>query len=225
LVAALYFLEMADVPVPSLARAREQKINELSVHFANDDLSLDDLERRIEQVYKAGSVVELESITADLRAAPAPAPAELPPQSRRGRVTGALTTTQQASGARLLSLMSSTRRVGRWVVPAKLDIVAIMSDTKLDLTHAAMPSGMMDFEVRAVMASLKLIVPPGVRVVVDTHSVMSNVRSRADEFDGDVPPSSSAPVIRLTGYALMADVQVVVRRKEEPILDDDDEDD
>ena len=217
---------MADVPVPSLARAREQKINELSVHFANDDLSLEDLELRIEQVYKARSVAELESITADLRraAAPAPAPAELP-QSRRGRVTGALTTTYQASGARLLSLMSSTRRVGRWVVPAKLDIVAIMSDTKLDLTHAAMPSGMMDFEVRAVMASLKLVVPPGVRVVVDTHSVMSNVRSRADEFDGDVPPSAVAPVIRLTGFALMADVQVVVRRREEPILDDDDDED
>jgi len=217
---------MPDAPVPSLARAREQKIDELSVHFANDDLSLEDLERRIEQVYKAGSVAELETITADLRraAAPPPVPAELP-QSRRGPVTGALAATYQATGARLLSLMSSTRRVGRWVVPAKLDIVAIMSDTKLDLTHAVMPSGMMDFEVRAVMASLKLVVPPGVRVIVDTHSLMSNVRSRADEFDGDVPPSSTAPVIRLTGFALMSDVQVVVRRREEPILDDDDEDD
>jgi hypothetical protein len=217
---------MADVPVPSLARAREQKINELSVHFANDDLSLEDLERRIEQVYKAGSVAELETITADLRraAAPVPVPAELP-QSRRGRVTGGLQATYPATGVRLLSLMSSTRRVGRWVVPPRLDIVAIMSDTKLDLTHAVMPSGMMDFEVRAVMASLKLIVPPGVRVVVDTHSVMSNVRSRADEYDGDLPPSAVAPVIRLAGYALMADVQVVVRRREDPIPDEDDEDD
>ena len=32
--------------VPNFARAREQKIEELSSHFANDDLSLDDLERR-----------------------------------------------------------------------------------------------------------------------------------------------------------------------------------
>src|SRR5262249_23973863 len=102
--------------------------------------------------------------------------------------------------------------------------VAIMSDTKLDLTHAVLPSGIMDFEVRAVMASLKLIVPPGVRVMVDTHSVMSNVRSRADEFDPGVPPSATAPVIRLTGFALMADVNVVVRRREEPIIDDDDDD-
>ena len=58
---------MADVPVPSLARARELKIEELSAHFANDDLSLEDLERRIEQVYRASNVAELETITADLR--------------------------------------------------------------------------------------------------------------------------------------------------------------
>ena len=218
---------MADVPVPSLARAREQKINELSVHFANDDLSLEDLERRIEQVYKAGSVAELESITADLTraaAAPAPGPTQLP----RLRGSGAKATTPavyQGTSTRLLSLMSTTRRVGRWLVPPKLDVVAVMSDTKLDLTHAVLPAGVMDFEVRAVMASLKMIVPPGVRVMVDMHSVMSSVRSRADEFDADVPPSPSAPVVRLTGYAVMADVQVVVRRREEPILDDDDDDD
>jgi len=214
---------MADVPVPSLARAREQKINELSVHFANDDLSLEDLERRIEQVYKAGSVADLEKITADLKVATA-APAEPALQLSKPRDSRSKSnlTSYQAS-ARLLSLMSSTRRVGRWVVPQKLDVVAIMSDTKLDLTHAVMPSGVMDFEIRAVMASLKMIVPPGVRVMVDTHSVMSNVRSRADEFDADVPPSANAPVIRLTGFALMADVNVVVRRREEPVYDDDED--
>jgi hypothetical protein len=214
---------MADVPVPSLARAREQKINELSVHFANDDLSLDDLERRIEQVYKAGSVADLEKITADLKQAVA-APSEPALQlSKSGRAStkSNLSAPYQAS-TRLLSLMSSTRRVGRWVVPQKLDVVAIMSDTKIDLTHAVMPSGVMDFEIRVVMASLKMIVPPGVRVLVDTHSVMSNVRSRADEFDADVGPSATAPVIRITGFALMADVNVVVRRREDPVYDDDD---
>jgi hypothetical protein len=215
---------MADVPVPSLARAREQKINELSVHFANDDLSLEDLERRIEQVYKAGSVAELESITSDLtRATAAPvAPATQLPRLRGADARANVPVAHQ--GTRLLAFMSTTRRVGRWVVPPKLDVLAVMSDTKLDLTHAVLPAGMMDFEIRAVMASLKMIVPPGVRVMVDMHSIMSSVRSRADEVDVDVPPSASAPVIRLTGYAVMADIQVVVRRKEEPILDDDEDD-
>ena len=55
------------LPPPSLARAKEQKINELSEHFANDNLSLEDLERRIERVYKSVSVADLDQVTADLR--------------------------------------------------------------------------------------------------------------------------------------------------------------
>jgi hypothetical protein len=216
---------MADssVPVPSLSRAREEKISELSTHFANDDLSLEDLERRIELVYKAASVAELEEITADLRRAVtsnAPVPVG---KSSRMKVSG---TKYELASARLLSLMSSTRRVGRWAVPQKLDVVAIMSDTKIDFTHAAMPGGIVNVHMRAIMASCKLVVPPNVRVVNETHSVMSTVRSRADELlADDVSATGSSPVIRLTGVAFMSDVRIVVRRREEPVYDDEDDDD
>ena len=203
----------------SLSRARETKINELSTHFANDDLTLDDLERRIERVYKAASVAELEEITADLRKAMTlPADQSLVPSSSRGVAPGS-----QMIAGRVLAFMSSTRRVGRWLVPPKLDVVAIMSDTKLDFTHAAMPGAVIDVHIRAVMASCKLVVPPNVRVINETHAVMANVLSRASEvLPGDAPASIESPVIRLTGYALMSDVNVVVRRVEEPVFDDDD---
>jgi hypothetical protein len=206
----------------SLSRARETKISELSTHFANDDLSLEELERRIERVYKAASVAELEEITADLRKAmtmPVDESVETP--SRRSTSLASRTI-----GGRILAFMSSTRRVGRWLVPPKLDVVAIMSDTKLDFTHAAMPGAVIDVHVRAVMASCKLVVPPNVRVINETHALMANVRNRASEvLPGDAPASTESPVIRLTGYALMSDVNVVVRRLEEPVYDDDDDDD
>ena len=217
----LYLERMADssVPVTSLSRAREQKINELSTHFANDDLSLEDLERRIERVYKASSVVELDEITADLRRAVAPASA--PDGLARGT---ALTSNYQAERGRLLAFMSSMRRVGRWAVPHKLDVFAIMSDTKIDFTQAAMPGGMVDVHVRAVMTSCKLVLPPNVRVINEMHSVMSEVRNRADELLPDgASASPDAPVIRLTGFALMAEVKIVVRRREDPPPDDDDD--
>jgi hypothetical protein len=212
----------SSLPVPSLSRAREEKISELSTHFANDDLSLEDLERRIERVYKAASVAELEEITADLRRAVtsnAPVPVG---KSSRMKVSG---TKYELASARLLSLMSSTRRVGRWAVPQKLDLVAIMSDTKLDFTHAAMPGGIVNVHIRAIMASCKLVVPPNVRVVNETHSVMSTVRSRADELSSDGVSAPGDAVIRLTGVAFMSDVRIVVRRREEPVYDDDDDDD
>ena len=200
-----------------------EKISELSTHFANDDLSLEDLERRIERVYKAASVAELEDITADLRraaASTAPVPAE---KSSRRKVAGVK---YELASARLLSLMSSTRRVGRWAVPQRMELVAIMSDTKIDFTHAAMPGGMVTVHMRAIMASCKLVVPPNVRVINEMHSVMSTVRSRADELlpEGTLA-TADAPVIRLTGLALMSDVRIVVRRREAPVYDDDDDDD
>ncbi len=80
---------MADAPLSTLSRAREQKISELSQHFANDDLSLDELERRIEQVYKAASVSELDAITSDLRVSQLPAtarPSSAPMIERAGRL-------------------------------------------------------------------------------------------------------------------------------------------
>jgi hypothetical protein len=217
---------MADAPLPiaSLSRAREQKISELSQHFANDDLTLDDLERRIERVYKAASVVELEEITADLRQAVAPAPAGKPARASFGRSNAPVPAVYEMAKTRIRSLMSSTKRVGRWAVPQNLDVLAVMSDMKIDLTQAALPPGLIEIDLRLVMAAFKLIVPPNVRVINELHSVMADVRSKADDFPRDgslVDPNAS--VIRLTGYAVMAEAKVVVRRREEPI--DDDEDD
>jgi hypothetical protein len=211
------------LPPPSLARAREQKINELSTHFANDDLSLDDLERRIERVYKAATIADLELITADLRTA---APLVDQRQAGRGAQVAPL---HEASGvpanfevprSRLVAFMSSTRRVGRWAVPRDLRFIAMMADSKIDLTSAALPiGGVVNIEITAVMASVRIIVPPGMRVINEMHSFLSDVGSSADEVDNG---RGNSPVVRLTGTAFMADMKVKVRRREEPVFDDED---
>jgi hypothetical protein len=217
---------MADLPIPALSRAREQKISELSTHFANDDITLEDLERRIERVYKAANVAELDEITSDLQSAAVPQA----PQGRGeiapfGRKDVAPPLYERAKD-RVLAIMSSTRRVGRWAVPRTLDIVAIMSDTKIDLTSAVLPPGVVDIDVHAVMAAFKLIVPPNVQVISEMHSFMADVRSRAHEIAPvGTPVRSDATIIRLTGVAFMADVKVVVRHREDIGYDDDDDDD
>lgn len=206
---------MADAPVPFLNRAREQKITELSQHFANDDLSLDDLERRIELVYKAATVAELDAITADLHA-PAPAPAN------DAMVVGARhpVVAADARRGRLLAIMGESRRTGRWLVPGALRVISVMSDTRLDLTQAVMASGTSEIHVTAMWSACRLIVPPGMRVVNEMHAIMSSVTSNADEMDPPGISRPNAPTIRLTGTALMAEVKVLVRRREDPIEDD-----
>lgn len=208
-------------PVPSLARAREQKISELSQYFANDDLSLDELERRIERVYRAGNVIELDEITADLRSTGA-AIASAQGAESRGSSRSIAPLTGPAH-ARMLAIMGETKRRGRWQVPRELDVLSVMSDTVLDLTQAAVGAGVTDIHVRALWSACKIIVPPDMRVINELHAIMASVVSKAHEMD---PPGSERParsVIRLTGTAMMAEVKVVVR-KVERADDEEDED-
>ena len=125
----------------------------------------------------------------------------------------------------MLAIMGETRRVGRWQVPRQLDVLAIMSDTVLDLTQAAVGPGITDIHVRAVWTACKIVVPPEMRVINEMHAIMASVTSKAHEMDPPGRQGSGGPVIRLTGTALMAEVKVVVRKREHARDDDDDDDD
>lgn len=215
-------------PIPSLSNARERKIEELSRHFANDDLTLEDLEQRIERVYKAASIAELDSITADLVPA---AGARLASSARDRLVAASAAPTALELGggyeverSRVVSIMNSTRRVGRWAAPRELRVLAVLSDTRIDLTNAVLPvGGVIDVDVNAVMASVLIFVPPGMRVVNQIHSIMSDVASDADEVGIPGTPSSM-PVVRLRGVVFMGNFRVRVRRRETTSYGLDDED-
>ena len=196
-------------PILSLTDERERVIQQLSEHFANDRLSLDELESRIELAYKAGSVAEIQRLTADLPSAaavpvPAPAPVEELPALSPDR-------------ERIFAVMSETSRRGSWLVPQRLDLLAVMADTTIDLTQAALPTGIIDIHVRSLWAAVKIVVPPGLQVVNRMSSVMGSVRGGGEpnESGGQGAGWKEGTVIRLTGWALMAEVQTKVRRREQ----------
>ena len=196
---------MSEPPPISLNAARERVIDALSNHFAQDDISLDELERRLERAYKANTIAELDQLTADLRAAPATDSPRMPARVPVNPAPIAL------EHERIVSVMSESKRAGLWVVPQELDVVSFMSDSTIDITHAQIPSGIVDVHIRAMMATVKLILPPGIHVVNRMHAFMSSVNNELDE----ATPAPGAPVIRLSGWAVMAELKVIVRRKEE----------
>ena len=204
----------------SLADERDRVINVLSLAFANDALSMDELESRMERVYKAANVAELQRLTTDLPSAPsdvAAAPPALPAE----------VATLSPERERVFSVMSETKRRGAWLVPQRVDLLAVMSDTVIDLTQATLPTGIIDIRVRSVCAAVKIIVPPGLQVVNRMSSIMGSVRGSGEPEDErrGVPAWRSGTVIRLTGWALMAEVATKVRRRERDARDADDQDD
>jgi Domain of unknown function (DUF1707)/Cell wall-active antibiotics response 4TMS YvqF len=202
-------------PILSLTDERERIIRELSLHFANDNLSLDELELRMEQAYKAATVADLRTLTADLPQASPPdgLPAASPTAGRGG---GAIAPrdTYVVERDKLVSVMSETKRHGAWAVPQRLNVYALMSDTEIDLTQATLPPGVVDIHVRSLFASVKLLVPPGLQVVNRLSSIMASVVGGSEPDDSQASAWRSGTVVRLTGWATMAEVQTkVVRRR------------
>lgn len=185
----------------SLDREREKVIEQLSRHFAHDNLTLDDLERRMSLVYQASSVQSLRELTRDLpEAEAAPVRAAAPVPQAFLPETG-----------RIVSVMAQTKRKGVWQPPRDLDVWCVMSETHLDLTQAQLAPGVTEIEMHALMASVKIIVPPGVRVVCQPTAFMSTV----DDESVDPPPvGSGAPVIRISGPVIMTELKISVRTRE-----------
>lgn len=196
------------IPVP-LERERERVIGLLSTHFAYDSISLEDLERRMELVYRASTVEQLRELTRDLPSDPADA------QERRAVAVPEAFSPEQD---RLVSIMAETKRRGVWRPPRYLDVWSIMSETRLDLREALLASGVTEIHVRGVMSAVKVTVPPGVRVVVQTQAFMSSVHDEPYE-----PPrvGSGAPVVRITGFMVMGEVKVRVRARDPESGDED----
>lgn len=185
-----------------LEMQRERTVEALSRHFAHDNLTLDELERRIELAYHARGAAELRDLTRDLPDAPGDVPA-----LRSAPLPEAFA----PEADRIVSIMTETRQRGMWRPARQVELWSVMSDTNLDLTEAILSPGVTEIEVFALMTGVKIIVPPGVRVVAQTHSLMSSVSDESIE-----PPrvGSGAPVIRLTGFAVMSEIKVRVRLRE-----------
>jgi hypothetical protein len=199
----------------SLSAARERAIQELSTCFANDDLSLEELESRLDRAYKAKSMDDIVALTADLRG---PAALADDTSARASRLAhpgpapaGEMMTTYDRD--RVVAIMSETKRQGLWAVPQHLDVYAMMSDTTIDLSRAQLPAGIIDIRVRAMMASVKIILPPGIRIASRLGNLMSSV-STDDDLDTS-PVMPGAPVIRLSGWVTMSELKTTVRRREE----------
>ena len=193
-----------ELPV-SLQQERERAIALLGEHFAQDNLSLEELERRIERAYRAPDLQSLKALMKDLPSADLAAVAPSP------RSAVASPEIYPLEEGRVVSIMSNTKRGGIWQPPRFLDVWAIMSETLLDMTRAVLQPGVTELEVRGLMTTVKIIVPPGVRVVTQASSFMAEV----SDLTLDPPPvGSGAPVIRITGWVVMGELKVVVRRTE-----------
>jgi hypothetical protein len=189
----------AVVPVGAV---RERVIQTLTEAFANDVLTVTELEERLEKAYRAQTAEEALALIAGLPQRPAPG-------SALATVDEPPTMALSRQRERFLSIMSSQARRGAWTVPREMDVVGVFSDTTIDLTHASLPRDIIDLHVNVVMANMTIVVPPGLRVVNRVGAFAANVES--DPSLDLAPMKPGSPVVRITGNCVFGNLEIVSR--------------
>ena len=190
-----------------LDHTRQVTIDALCEHFANDAMTVEEFEARVDVAHRATSHDELRDLLADLPSGDLPAVAgSRHPAGRSGSQVAPLHHENESSYA--VAIMGGSRRQGRWAPARVTNTIAIMGGVELDFREALLPPGITEVKVYTVMGGVEIIVPP--ELAVESRGI--GVLGGFDHAGNDPPhPEHSAPVLRISGVALMGGVDIKVR--------------
>ena len=172
---------------------REAVVSRLSSAFAHDVISLEEFERRCASAYRVASQAELAVLVADL-------PAPVPARSTPGGVP--LVPLQE----RISAVFGNVERAGLMSVPPRLDIHSIFGNVELDLRAAHFGAGLTEISVTAVFGNIEMKLPAYVAVENHGSGMLASFTCKGAN------PDSPQCIVRLTGSAVLANVEIEVDR-------------
>lgn len=200
-----FLREYNSIPIE---KVRSEVIEQLKLNFAHNNIGVDEFEKRLSVATNAESKDALFSVVADLEVidedtSPASAQDESFPSGlriNRGVVK---------ESAFYMGILSETSRKKHWAPAKHISTLSVMGSVVLDFTEAEFLREGITITGVAVMGSLEVYVPEGVRVSISGIPFMGSIEDKSS--DGSVPPN--APEIRIRGFALMGSVEVKNRKK------------
>ena len=73
-----------------------------------------------------------------------------------------------------MAILSHMRRDADWILPRLFRIFAFWGNAELDLTHVLLGPGTSTIEIRCIMASVEIRVPPDLRVESEVDAVLGS---------------------------------------------------
>jgi hypothetical protein len=170
--------------------------------LAEGRLDASEHSERLDKVYAAKTMGELEPLITDLpvghKAAQAPAPA----------VGRSHDYSRTGENPNLVGILSGAERKGRWRVGSRITAVAILGGVEIDLTEATFTSPELVIHCTAIMGGVSVKLPENVTLrgggVV---GIMGGSDIKA--FEADDP---NAPVVRVDGVAFCGGVEAKAKR-------------
>jgi hypothetical protein len=114
-----------------------------------------------------------------------------------------------------VAVLSHTRRDADWVLPRLFRVFAFWGNVELDLTHVLLGAGTSVIEIRCIMASVEITVPPDLRVESEVDAVLGSAEVRRAIANTTSP---DAPLVRITGSTLLGSIEIKVVDPNAPSL-------
>lgn len=194
-----------DLQVSSVRR--QETIDCLMEHFANDVIPMEEFERRLDLANRSRTEGDLQRLLADLPALKSPAAVDSPLPSLRP--TRAVASPEQVRDTGwIIGILGGGDRTGRWVPARKNYVVGVLGGAKLDLREALLGPGVTEVNVFTMCGGVEILVPPGLAVEVDGLAILGGFSNHSEApmtFDPD------EPFLRVRGLAIMGGAEVNVR--------------
>ncbi|MFF7811896.1 DUF1707 domain-containing protein [Streptomyces sp. NPDC007945] len=182
---------------------RDRVADILAEALAQGRLDAEEHADRVEAVYRAKTVGELEPIVRDLPAAdggpsgarPAPAPAAYGPEDAEGNAD------------QLFAVFSSTTRKGRWRVARRTNAFAIFGNVEIDLTEAIFTQPLTTINATSIFGNIEVRVPENISLRGSGAGILGNFE--VTTLEGVDP---QAPLVVVNGYAVLGNVEARPKR-------------
>ncbi|MFG2829231.1 DUF1707 domain-containing protein [Streptomyces sp. NPDC048434] len=179
---------------------RDRVAETLREALAEGRLDPEEHAERIDTVYRAKTMGELEPVVRDLPAAGAVRDRPGPDGYVYG--PGAPVPDQN-----LVAIFSASVRKGRWQAPARINAFAFFGTVEIDLTEAVFPQQQVQINVTAVFGSVEIRVPENITLRSSGSGILGNFEVETHDAE-----DANAPQILVNGYAVLGSVEAKPKR-------------
>jgi len=168
---------------------RSAALAQLARHAASAELTLD-------QYADCAAAIDAATTPAELEAAAAP-------------VAHEPLASVPTSARMLVGIFGGTDQRGRWRLPRRLRILAVLGGVSADLGNAQVEAPISTITVLAVLGGVSLTAPTGVAVQLSGFSLLGG---KSDKRPSG-PPLPGSPVIQVRAFTLLGGVSIEQRKK------------
>ncbi|MFJ5290064.1 DUF1707 domain-containing protein [Streptomyces sp. NPDC088348] len=170
--------------------------------LAEGRLDAEEHSERIESVYRAKTLAELEPLVQDL-------PAVTAGRSGPGAAAYAVADDPDApvTAENLVAVFSSSTRKGRWRIGRRTNAFSLFGNVEIDLTEALFEQRLTVINATAILGNVEVRVPENVTLRGSGTGIFGNFE--VDTLESENP---EAPVVVVNGYSVFGNIEAKPKR-------------